>query len=282
MKKRSLFAGLLSLFFAAACLSGCGKSEPKQFVKNADGTYSAATYDDSLPVAVIEVEGFGTIRAVLFEEDAPKAVENFITHAEEGYYDGLTFHRVINEFMIQGGDPNGDGTGGESIWGESFKDEFTDSLCNFRGALSMANSGKDTNGSQFFIVQESDGSSYTDSYFDSIEEQNKLSPSKKAKQQFQQYLNLGYAEADLAAYGITEATLKANFQRQNAGQTRFTDDVRNYYRQVGGTPWLDKMHTVFGQVIDGMDVVDAIAAVSVDDNNAPAETVTITSISIER
>ena len=282
MKKRSLFAGLLSLSFAAACLSGCGKSEPKQFVKNADGTYSAATYDDSLPVAVIEVEGFGTIRAVLFEEDAPKAVENFITHAEEGYYDGLTFHRVINEFMIQGGDPNGDGTGGESIWGESFKDEFTDSLCNFRGALSMANSGKDTNGSQFFIVQESDGSSYTDSYFDSIEEQNKLSPSKKAKQQFQQYLNLGYAEADLAAYGITEATLKANFQRQNAGQTRFTDDVRNYYRQVGGTPWLDKMHTVFGQVIDGMDVVDAIAAVSVDDNNAPAETVTITSISIER
>lgn len=282
MKKRSLFAGLLSLFFAAACLSGCGKSEPKQFVKNADGTYSAATYDDSLPVAVIEVEGFGTIRAVLFEEDAPKAVENFITHAEEGYYDGLTFHRVINEFMIQGGDPNGDGTGGESIWGESFKDEFTDNLYNFRGALSMANSGKDTNGSQFFIVQESDGSSYTDSYFDSIEEQNKLSPSKKAKQQFQQYLNLGYAEADLAAYGITEATLKANFQRQNAGQTRFTDDVRNYYRQVGGTPWLDKMHTVFGQVIDGMDVVDAIAAVSVDDNSAPAETVTITSISIER
>ena len=277
MKKRSLFAGLLSLFFAAACLSGCGKSEPKQFVKNADGTYSAATYDDFLPVAVIEVEGFGTIRAVLFEEDAPKAVENFITHAEEGYYDGLTFHRVINEFMIQGGDPNGDGTGGES-----FKDEFTDSLCNFRGALSMANSGKDTNGSQFFIVQESDGSSYTDSYFDSIEEQNKLSPSKKAKQQFQQYLNLGYAEADLAAYGITEATLKANFQRQNAGQTRFTDDIRNYYRQVGGTPWLDKMHTVFGQVIDGMDVVDAIAAVSVDDNSAPAETVTITSISIER
>ena len=282
MKKRSLFAGLLSLFFAAACLSGCGKSEPKQFMKNADGTYSAATYDDSLPVAVIEVEGFGTIRAVLFEEDAPKAVENFITHAEEGYYDGLTFHRVINEFMIQGGDPNGDGTGGESIWGESFKDEFTDSLCNFRGALSMANSGKDTNGSQFFIVQESDGSSYTDSYFDSIEEQNKLSPSKKAKQQFQRYLNLGYAEADLAAYGITEATLKANFQRQNAGQTRFTDDVRNYYRQVGGTPLLDGKHTVFGQVIEGMDVVDAIAAVSVDDNDAPAETVTITSISIER
>lgn len=284
MAKKGILSGILALVLAAACLGGCGKKtvEPRQFVKNEDGSYSAAAYDDSLPVAVIEVEGFGTIRAVLFEDEAPKTVENFITHAEEGYYDGLTFHRVIDEFMIQGGDPQGDGTGGESIWGKDFEDEFTDNLYNFRGALSMANSGKNTNGSQFFIVQESDGSSYTDSYFDSIEEQNKLSPSKKAKQQFQQYLNLGYAAEDLATYGITEATLKANFQRQNAGQTQFTDDVRNYYRQVGGTPWLDGKHTVFGQVIEGMDVVDTIAAVSVDDNSAPDEAVVISSITIER
>ncbi len=284
MAKKGILSGILALVLAAACLGGCGKKtvEPRQFVKNEDGSYSAAAYDDSLPVAVIEVEGFGTIRAVLFEDEAPKTVENFITHAEEGYYDGLTFHRVIDEFMIQGGDPQGDGTGGESIWGKDFEDEFTDNLYNFRGALSMANSGKNTNGSQFFIVQESDGSSYTDSYFDSIEEQNKLSPSKKAKQQFQQYLNLGYAAEDLATYGITEATLKANFQRQNAGQTQFTDDVRNYYRQVGGTPWLDGKHTVFGQVIEGMDVVDTIAAVSVDDNSAPNEAVVISSITIER
>lgn len=284
MAKKGILSGILALVLAAACLGGCGKKtvEPRQFVKNEDGSYSAAAYDDSLPVAVIEVEGFGTIRAVLFEDEAPKTVENFITHAEEGYYDGLTFHRVIDEFMIQGGDPQGDGTGGESIWGKAFEDEFTDNLYNFRGALSMANSGKNTNGSQFFIVQESDGSSYTDSYFDSIEEQNKLSPSKKAKQQFQQYLNLGYAAEDLATYGITEATLKANFQRQNAGQTQFTDDVRNYYRQVGGTPWLDGKHTVFGQVIEGMDVVDTIAAVSVDDNSAPNEAVVISSITIER
>ena len=284
MAKKGILSGILALVLAAACLGGCGKKtvEPRQFVKNEDGSYSAAAYDDSLPVAVIEVEGFGTIRAVLFEDEAPKTVENFITHAEEGYYDGLTFHRVIDEFMIQGGDPQGDGTGGESIWGKDFEDEFTDNLYNFRGALSMANSGKNTNGSQFFIVQESDGSSYTDSYFDSIEEQNKLSPSKKAKQQFQQYLNLGYAAEDLATYGITEATLKANFQRQNAGQTQFTDDVRNYYRQVGGTPWLDGKHTVFGQVIEGMDVVDTIAAVSVDDNSAPNEAVVISSITIVR
>ena len=165
MAKKGILSGILALVLAAACLGGCGKKtvEPRQFAKNEDGSYAAAAYDDSLPVAVIEVEGFGTIRAVLFEDEAPKTVENFITHAEEGYYDGLTFHRVIDEFMIQGGDPQGDGTGGESIWGKAFEDEFTDNLYNFRGALSMANSGKNTNGSQFFIVQESDGSSYTDS-----------------------------------------------------------------------------------------------------------------------
>ena len=98
----------------------------------------------------------GTIKMRLFPEKAPKTVENFVTHAKEGYYDGLTFHRVINGFMIQGGDPLGNGTGGESIWGKPFEDEFDVELRNFRGALSMANAGPSTNGSQFFIVQAND------------------------------------------------------------------------------------------------------------------------------
>ena len=285
MQKNRILCGILAAAISAACLSGCGGetvSSYRQFMKNEDGSYTAAVYDDSLPVAVIEVEGFGTIRAVLFEEETPKAVENFITHAEEGYYDGLTFHRVMDDFMIQGGDPNGNGTGGESIWGESFEDEFTNSLCNFRGALSMANSGKNTNGSQFFIVQSADGSAYTDEYFDSIEKSNKMSSSDKAKEQYQQFLNYGYSESDLKSYGITKESLKQSYDQQNKGQTNFSDEVRGYYRQVGGTPWLDKMHTVFGQVIEGMDVVDAIAAVSTDENNAPKETVTISSITIEK
>ena len=224
----------------------------------------------------------GDMTFVLLDEAAPKAVENFITHAKNGYYDGLIFHRVIQDFMIQGGDPTGTGCGGASIWGKPFEDEFALDARNYYGALSMANSGPGTNGSQFFIVQESDGSSYTDSYFDSLEESNSLSASKKAKKTMEQYTTLGYTTAQLSAYGITEEALRASYEKQNQGQTKFSGDVRNYYRQVGGTPWLDKMHTVFGQVIDGMDVVDAIAAVSVDDNSAPAETVTITSISIER
>lgn len=95
----------------------------------------------------------GAIKVKLFPEEAPKAVENFVTHAKNGYYDGIIFHRVIKDFMIQGGDPTGTGMGGESIWGRPFNDEFTPKLHNLRGALSMANAGPGTNGSQFFIVQ---------------------------------------------------------------------------------------------------------------------------------
>lgn len=107
----------------------------------------------------------GDVRMKLFPEYAPLAVENFLTHAKEGYYDGLIFHRVINNFMIQTGDPLGTGSGGESIWagkdenidsGNGFANEVTPFLFNMRGALAMANAGPDTNGSQFYIVQNSD------------------------------------------------------------------------------------------------------------------------------
>ena len=90
----------------------------------------------------------GDIKIVLFDEDAPKTVENFKKLANDGFYDGVVFHRVIRGFMIQGGDPTGTGTGGP---GYQFEDEFSDRK-NVRGALSMANAGPNTNGSQFFIV----------------------------------------------------------------------------------------------------------------------------------
>ncbi|MBE6779184.1 MAG: peptidylprolyl isomerase [Ruminococcaceae bacterium] len=103
-------------------------------------------------VAVMHTS-LGDIHLRLFPEQAPKAVENFVTHAQNGYYNGIVFHRVIEGFMIQGGDPTATGCGGESIWGKPFEDEFTPTLHNLRGALSMANAGPGTNGSQFFIVQ---------------------------------------------------------------------------------------------------------------------------------
>lgn len=169
----------------------------------------------------------GVIKIRLFPEYAPKAVENFTTHAKNGYYDGLTFHRIINDFMIQGGDPEGTGMGGESIWGEPFEDEFHPYALNFRGALSMANSGPNTNGSQFFIVQ------------------------KKS---------------------VEESMLK---DLSNSG---YPEEVVKLYEEKGGTPWLDGAHTVFGQVFEGMDIVDAIAAVEVDENSVPKEEVIIEKI----
>lgn len=89
----------------------------------------------------------------LFTSDVPKTANNFLALSKNGYYDNLTFHRVIKDFMIQWGDPEGTGMGGESIYGDAFEDEFTPKLTNIRGSLSMANSGPNTNGSQFFINQ---------------------------------------------------------------------------------------------------------------------------------
>lgn len=196
--------------------------------------------------AEIQIKNFGTITVKFFPEDAPLAVENFITHAKNGYYDGVSFHRVMNDFMIQGGDPDGTGYGGESIWGKAFDDEFADDLHPFRGALCMANAGVNTNGSQFFLVQAG---------AQSIEEMERL-----LEAQYEMPLGK-YFEA---AYGIT-----------------FTDEQVEQYRIYGGTPWLFGHHTVFGQMIDGYEVLDKVAGVKVDGNNRPEEAVIIESITVK-
>jgi cyclophilin family peptidyl-prolyl cis-trans isomerase len=108
--------------------------------------------------AVIETDN-GAIEIELFATDAPTAVENFRLLAEHGYYDGLTFHRIVRGFMIQGGDPMGDGTGGQSAWGPPFDDEINAESARYRdgyrrGIVAMANAGPDTNGSQFFIMHQ--------------------------------------------------------------------------------------------------------------------------------
>jgi cyclophilin family peptidyl-prolyl cis-trans isomerase len=99
----------------------------------------------------------GNIRVELLESDAPKTTENFITLAQRGYYDGIIFHRVIKNFMIQGGDPTGTGRGGESAWGGRFNDEINSQSDVYKrgyeaGTMAMANAGPNTNGSQFFIM----------------------------------------------------------------------------------------------------------------------------------
>lgn len=180
------------------------------------------------PKATIKTN-HGDIKIQLFPEQAPMTVENFVRLAQKGYYDKTIFHRVISDFMIQGGDPKGNGTGGTSIWNHLFEDEFSRELFNLRGALSMANSGPNTNGSQFFIVQ------------------NKNMPKRYIK------------------------------QMEPAG---YPKEIIHAYKQ-GGTPWLDGRHTVFGQVIDGMDVVDEIAKVKKDKMDKPLEDVVINTIDID-
>jgi peptidyl-prolyl cis-trans isomerase B (cyclophilin B) len=163
-----LLAGILIWYFTSNANSGkdntkttepTGTIETHQYEKaEAKMTKYDSNYKqfdlpkDGEEIAVLHTN-MGDIYLRLFEDAAPKAVENFKTHIKDGYYDGLIFHRVIKDFMIQGGDPEGAGYGGESIWGKAFEDEFSKEYHPFRGALCMANSGANTNGSQFFIVQ---------------------------------------------------------------------------------------------------------------------------------
>ena len=179
--------------------------------------------------AVLMQTTLGDIKIKLFPELAPKTVENFLTHAENGYYEGIIFHRVIKDFMIQGGDPTGTGMGGESIWGAPFADEFSMNAFNLRGALSMANAGPGTNGSQFFIVQ------------------------------------------------APRVDVRMEDQMKQAG---YPEEIIQAYMEKGGTPWLDHKHTVFGQVIEGMDVVDIITNVETTYGDKPAVDVVINKITV--
>ena len=172
----------------------------------------------------------GDMSFKLFEKAIPKTVENFVTHAKNGYYNGVIFHRIINNFMIQGGDPTGTGMGGESIWGENFEDEFSMDYYHFYGALSMANAGPATNGSQFFIVQNNH---------------------------------------------LDTRTLNA---LENGG---WPEEAVKKYAEVGGTPHLDQRHTVFGQLLEGSEVLNKIAAVETDAQDKPLEDVVITEIVVK-
>lgn len=199
--------------------------------ENTDSTETdMASYQVAKPVAgdtivTITFKDYGDVKIKMFPKEAPKAVENFVTHAKDGYYNGLTMHRVISDFMIQGGDPKGNGTGGESIWNKEFENETVEYLNVIRGSLCMANAGPDTNGSQFFITQASE-------------------------------IDKSYLE------GLTE------LQKQ-------------MYTNYAGCPWLTGGYTVFGQVFEGMDVVDTISNVETDGStDAPITPVVIEKIDV--
>ncbi len=228
---------LVLLIVSLVLLVGGCKKDTAEKIENTEGGKDMTLEQLKAPqkgdeIAVITTN-HGEIRIRLFPEVAPKAVENFKTHAKNGYYDGITFHRVIKDFMIQGGDPEGTGRGGQSIWGAPFEDEFDLEYHNFRGALSMANAGPGTNGSQFFIVQKTNV------------EEDLLNQMKQLGEEG------GFPEAVISAYG-----------------------------ELGGTPWLDFRHTVFGQVFEGMEIVDKIANLEVGPNDDPVEPVVLEKVEI--
>ena len=238
---RKIISGIFCIAIAASALASCGDTSGTELTSDGNGgsetssaaeeTTEAATAENvdianfTAPqegdtIIEMKVRDYGTVKFRLFPEYAEKGVENFVELAKKGYYDGLKFHRVINDFMIQGGDPQGTGIGGESIWGGRFDGGTDPHLIHASGALAYANSGTTaSNGSQFYVVT---GVKYTDEDFESLAERHYV----------------------------------------------FSDNAKKIYREVGGAPWLDGSYTVFGQVIDGLDVIFKVQNVSVDAQSA--------------
>ncbi len=242
---KRILAVIVCTFTITTFFSACGKETD---ISDTSGQNSSDSSDVSSvqianftapengdTIVTMNIRDYGTVKIRLFPEYADKGVENFIGLAEQGYYDGLTFHRVINDFMIQGGDPEGTGRGGESIWGGKF-DGGTDShLIHSAGAIAYANSGAtSTNGSQFYIVT---GTVYTE-------------------EEIEEYKSAGY---------------------------NISDEAKEIYTTVGGTPYLDGNYTVFGQVYQGLDIIFQIQQVSTDSgNNKPMQDVIIDSVTVDK
>ena len=299
-----LMAVLLTLCLCVACRDGDGttltdgngdSSIPDPVPNTAvTDTYADKAYgfQQEMPavgdtVAIMHTT-MGDIYIRFFPEAAPKAVENFTTHAKNGYYNGLTFHRVMEDFMIQGGDPKGDGTGGDNIWGtEGFEDEFDKKLLNIRGSLSMANSGVNTNGSQFFINQAKPADGATGA---TLKQQYDYETQMAQYKDYYDDCVAYYGEEFTAYYPDVNAFIEAYAGGISPDSRLVPDEVWDLYAKVGGNIHLDGAwrttggHTVFGHVYKGMEVVDAIAAVEVTDPDnsdySPKEPIKITSIEI--
>lgn len=261
MKKQRIISVLLAAAMVAS-LTACGNGNDTSSESSSD-TAAAAETAETQPledveilnftppetgeeIAVITVKDFGEIKIKLFPEECPLAVENFKGLANMNYYDELIFHRVIPDFMIQGGDPKGNGTGGNSMWGGSFDGGVSDKLYHFTGAVAYANSGStSTNSSQFYIVDTDDD-----------------------------YLALG-AQQDPAT-----GEIKYYETFEEAGMSA-PKNVQDMYYEKGGVPYLDGSYTVFGQVFEGMDVVRAISQVETDpSNDKPLKQVQMESVRI--
>lgn len=231
MRYRWLAAAVSAVMLCS--FSGC---ERKQVQLDEKPVLNYTAPAEGEEIVRITIKDYGDVTVKLFPELLPEACENFKELAKSGYYDELIFHRVIENFMIQGGDPKGDGTGGESIWGGKFDGGSNEQLIHLPGALAYANSaGTSTDGSQFYLVT---GDEVTEESLGTIAGQ---------------------------------------------GGLYFTAEAKELYYQYGGTPWLDGgNYTVFGQVIDGLDVVYAVSHVPVGEKDKPKKAVYIEKMCVEQ
>ncbi|NCB06668.1 MAG: peptidylprolyl isomerase [Bacteroidia bacterium] len=242
---------------------------------------------DNLPLVSIKTD-FGEIKVRLYSE-TPEHTNNFIKLAGEGYYNDLLFHRVINHFMIQGGDPESkNAEPGKRLGGGSpdytLKAEFMpEEYFHKKGALAAARTGgpsnpeKRSSGSQFYIVQ---GEVFTSGKLDTLEMKKNAQLKNEMIQQIfeaaQDELNAFREKNDKAGFDIRVAELRA--QADSAFEVsptkfKFTDEQRKTYTTIGGYPSLDGEYTVFGEVVEGLDVLDKIAAVQTDPYNRPLKDV---------
>lgn len=270
-------------------LSGCGnETEPnsdvdatkgKSFAEASDG-FIGNTGEVALEAgdtyALISVENFGDIKIKLFPEAAPYGVQNFIDLAESGYYTGKNIHRIISGFMFQGGSLNGNGTGGTAADGGGFYCEINSNMRHFYGALCYANANG-WNTCQFYIVNNKEPQIVNDDYYDSM-----LEPYREYRDMFlanrdnYDKNSYEYAYFDAQAESCTISIDGWEFIKGKDADGK----AAAKYAEVGGTPNLDGAYTVFGQTVEGFDVIDAISSVAVGENDAPLEEILISSVTI--
>ena len=274
---------LMSVLLAVtALLAGCNsnkfevKSEKPKEIADFDGNVKDVTPKSGDLIATIEIEGYGTMKAVLFPEAAPVGVENFQKLCDAGYYDGLKIHRVMKGFMMQGGSANGDGTGGDALVnGGKFSIETAQNARHFYGALSYANAGIDNNTTQFFIINNKTPVTLDTSNLDAAQQQinSDLEYLKEYEKEF------APAVLDMHLNEVKSSQYTLDFTKYA------TDEIKARYAEKGGYPWLDGGYTVFGQVYEGFDVIDAVADAEVVTNaggekSEPKEDIIIKTITV--
>ncbi len=249
---------IIPLFVLAFLLVSCGQKTVTEKEKEEGGgasssAASALSSDTPSSVAfdgqilsgkhtVILRTSMGDITLELNADAAPKTVTNFVALAQTGYFNGLTFHRIMPEFMIQGGDPDGNGTGGESIFGQSFEDEIN---------------ADDYGLNDTTITEMADGQTV---------------PEEVANMTIKEYYeSQGYVyRNDLASLPLVRGSIAMANRGPNTNGSQF------FIIRTASTPWLNGKHTVFGNVTDGIEIVDAIAAVPRDAKDKPLEPITYT------